>query len=349
MPLTTYQQLLDRYKELSQQLQSRMRALGMIRLFSFLGVIICGYYYFSEEKSYLLIPALALTILFFYLIRLYDRTKVRYETSKALANINQTEINLLNGIPSEYKGGEEYIDAHHAFSYDLDIFGEASLYQSLNRTTTSFGINTLAQSLLHPDISLIKERQQAIHELCGAITFRQQLQAAGILHSTEEKKINRLTDWLASPPSFRYKVIYYLLLLFPAATFASILIFLLSENEIFRSIAGLFIVLNLAITFSFARKMMSHISVSADINKTLQQFSDQILLLEKQSFRSPMLARFNSCLQNGRMQASRSIKQLVGLFNNLDYLFNIFVSPLLNGLFLFHIHILFSLDRWKAA
>jgi hypothetical protein len=278
---------------------------------------------------------------------LYDEIKLKFEINKALVRINQNEIGLINGERSPYEDGKEYTDAHHPFSYDLDIFGEGSLFQFLNRTTTSFGKSTLSQSLLHPDTTIIKERQEAINELSHLLDFRQQLQAYGTIHGSEEKKINRLKGWLKAPLAFKNPSLYYLLLLFPLATIISFLLYIIMDNELARSISGILVVINLGISFSFARKMMADISVSTDINKTLQQFSEQLVLISNQNFQSPLLQQLQSRLKNGSVSAAASITRLSSLFGYLDYVFNIFVSPLLNGFFLFHIHILFALDKWK--
>lgn len=349
MPITTYQQLLDQYTQQAQQFQRKLRLLSIVRLASFALLIIFGYYYIASNQTVLLLLAFGLIIAFFYLIRLYDQYKKKHEISKALAQINQTEINILNGLPSVYDDGSEYTDPHHPYSYDLDIFGPASLYPFLNRTTTRFGKAALAQSLLHPDITQINNRQQAINELSHTINFRQQLQAAGMLHSGEEKKITTLFDWLNAPPAFKHPRVYYSLLVFPVLTIIALTIYSFTGNEMYKSITALLFIINLGISFVYGRKMMLAISVSGDITKTLQQFSDQLLLQEKQPFQSALLVQLKSRLQKGTVTASKSITRLVSYFNYLDYLFNIFISPLLNGFFLFHIHILFLLDRWKAA
>ena len=349
MPINVYQKLLTQHTLQVQQLQSRLHLLSTVRLLFFIGVVICVYYFINTDQFFLLGLSLLLLGAFFYLIRLYDRLKLQFELTKAIVFINQTEINLLNGLPAEYENGMEYIDSHHPYSYDLDIFGEASLFPLINRTTNSFGKTDLAQHLLRPDTTLIEDRQQAIREMSRAISFRQQLQAAGMLHSSEEKKIDSLATWLNIPPVFKNPLVYYLLLLFPAATLVAGLLYFFTGNTLYQSITGLLMVVNLAITFSFARKMMINISVSTDINKTLKQFSGQLILLEKQSFQSLLLIRLQSRLKNNMAPASKSINKLVSYFNYLDYFFNIFVSPLLNGLFLFHIHILYLLDKWKAT
>ncbi len=347
MTLPVYHQLLSKYQAISEQLRKRLQTLSTLRLSSFVIVIISIYYYSKTNEWWLLLLAIVIFGTFLYLIRFYDKIKMKHEINKALVRINQTEIGLINGEPSPYEDGKEYTNAHHPFSYDLDIFGEGSLYQFLNRTTTSFGKSNLSQSLLHPDTTIIKERQEAINELSHSVTVRQQLQAYGTIYGSEEKKIDRLESWLKATLTFKNPSFYYFLLLFPLATVVAVLIYIITRNDLAKSMSGLLFVINLGISFSFARKMMADIAVSTDINKTLQQFSEQLVLISNQKFQSPLLQQLQSRLKNGSVPASASITRLSSLFGYLDYVFNIFVSPLLNGFFLFHIHILFALDKWK--
>jgi ABC-type multidrug transport system fused ATPase/permease subunit len=319
----------------------------MIRLACFLAAIASGYYFFDVTNFYFLLLSIALLSTFLYLIRHYDKLKAQSELKTALAQINRREIDLMKDLASLYEAGEEFIDTHHAYSYDIDLFGQGSLYQFLNRCSTGFGRNTLARALLQPDTNAIEKRQEAIRELSGMLHFRQHLQAAGSIHSTEEKKIGKLKYWLQQKPAFPNKNFYYFLLIFPLVTILSWIVFFVTDIDLYQSLAGLFFVLNLAITFSFGKKMMQQIAVSTDINKTLQQFSDQLVYIENQSFQSPLLKELQASVKKGTEASSRSIAVLASRFHYLDYLYNVFVSPLLNGFFLFHIHILYSLDRWK--
>ena len=97
----------------------------------------------------------------------------------------------------------------------------------------------------------------------------------GSFMNQEEKKIDRLEKWLKAPLAFKNRIFYYFLLLFPIATILSVIIYFITDNELPGAFVGLLVVINLGISFSFARKMMADISVSTDINKTLQQFSEQ--------------------------------------------------------------------------
>lgn len=315
---------------------------------SFVAVIAAIYYYFKYGQTWLLLTGIACFILFLYLIRYYDKVKRQWQLSKGLEEINQTEINLINGEASPYEDGKAFIDPHHPYSYDLDLFGPSSLYQFLNRTTTSFGKDKLKQELLIDQPTAIRPRQEAIDELSQKLDFRQNLQASGNIHLSEEKKLESLQKWLNAAPAFTSKTSYYLLWIFPVATIVLLIMFLVTENGRYSSLMGLGFVINLAITFSFAKKMAQYIAVSTDINKTLQQFSEQISLIEAQEFRSSLLQSLQSEYRSHSFRSSAEISRLASLFNYLDFLFNIFVSPLLNGFLLFHLHILFRLDQWRA-
>jgi hypothetical protein len=347
MPLSIYQTLVATYSTQLKKLSSQIQLLSLFRLLSFAGIFISSYYYFSHHITALLYAALALIPVFIFFVRWYDKVKDRSDLTKALLQINNTEIDLLNGKPSPYENGKEYIDPHHPYSYDLDIFGDGSLYGFLNRTTTSFGKEHLAGLLLHPNTNQIKERQEAVAELTEKISFRQQVQASGTLYSTEEKNLAILKSWLKEGPSFKNKIIYYLLLLLPLSTIITWVVYFITENERWQNFGIYSILLNLAVVSTFAKKLSANYKVSSAINQTLEQFSSQLLTIEKENFGSALLKNLQAALKTHTVPASKSIAKLSGIFNYLDMIANMFASPVLNGLFIFHIHVLFALDKWK--
>ncbi|MGZ8557975.1 MAG: MutS-related protein [Chitinophagaceae bacterium] len=272
-----------------------------------------------------------------------------YVSELKLENVqlNNNEINFLNGQPSVYADGIEYTDAHHPYSYDLDMFGTCSLFPYLNRTSTTFGKEALAQSLLHPDIKIIHSRQEAIKELTTKLDFRQHLQAHGALLDTKEKELQQLTAWLNAKPGFTNKTVYWLLMLFPLATIACLVYYLISEQDNLLNIFYFLFIVNLIIAGFFAKKISAHLSVSTSVTKIVQQFAGQLQQIETQSFQSPLLQQLQQGLKTGHLTASHSIAKLASLFNYLETIINLVVSLLLNGLFLFHIHILYALEKWK--
>jgi ABC-type multidrug transport system fused ATPase/permease subunit len=347
MSLTTYQQFISTYSAEYSSFNKKLGWLSFTRFIVFAGAIVGGYYYFTQHAWYWLIIALSLSGIFFYCIHLYNNLKDKAAFTKALIDINKSEAAFLNGQPSVHADGREYIDPHHPYSYDLDIFGEGSLYTFLNRTTTSFGKETLARALLHPDTAVIKERQESIKELSGKINFRQHIQASGSLHTIEQKDMDKLKTWLQFPQVFGKPIFYYLLTIFPVALIIFLALYFLSANSKYLNLfSGLFI-LNFLITSFFIKKILSQVSISTAITKVLQQFGRQLKEIDDQSFQSPLLQNLQNRLKHDNITAADSIARLASLFRYLDFILNAFISVLLNGFFLFHLHILFALDKWK--
>jgi MutS domain V/MutS domain III len=347
MPLTTYQQHLSKYSAEYAALNKKLGWLSFFRLLLFAGVIGFGYYYFVHSDWYWLATALVLFAAFLYSIRLYDLVKGKADFAKALIDINKNETDFLNGQASTYANGKEYIDPHHPYSYDLDIFGEGSLFGFLNRTTTSFGKESLAQSLLHPDTNAIKERQESINELSGKINFRQHIQATGSLHDIEQKDMDKLKTWLRFPPVFGNTIFYYLLLVFSAAPVIALVYYFSTESDKALNLFFLLFLLNFFIATLFLKNILKQVSVSTAITKVLQQFAGQLKEIEKQSFASALLQKLQNGLKQNNITAANSIERLASLFRYLDFIINPVMSSLLNGFCLFHIHILFALDKWK--
>ena len=347
MPLLTYQALLSKYTAKANLLTRQLRWFSFFRLLFFCGFIYLGFKSIQTGDRILIIATIASLIIFLLFIRVYDKLQSSASFYKELAKLNSNEIDFLNGRPSVYPDGNEYTDPHHPYSYDLDLFGEGGLFAWLNRTNTAFGKEALAQSLLHPDTKQINGRQQAIEELTSKLEFRQHLQAHGSLLDTKEKELQQLKGWLKAQHGFTNKTVYWLLMLFPLTTIACLVYYFVSEYEPALNFFYYLFIVNLIIAGVFAKKISAHLSVSTSVTKILQQFAGQLHQLETQSFQSSLLKQLQQGLKTGDITASRSIARLASLFNYLETIINLVVSILLNGLFLFHIHILYALEKWK--
>ena len=77
----------------------------------------------------------------------------------------------MNGDFSCFDNGEKYVDSNHPFTFDLDCFGENSLFNRINRTVTSGGNRRLAEFMStlqpHPSIEELTEYHDAINELAA--------------------------------------------------------------------------------------------------------------------------------------------------------------------------------------
>jgi len=347
MSLDAYKILLTKYSTEYNSLSKKLGFLGFTRLIFFLAAIACLYFYFMDHNSGWLIATFILMALFFVFVRLYQQTKDRSTFTQKLIDINTAEIAFLQGEPLPYDDGEEFVDTHHAYSYDLDIFGRGSLYACLNRTTTSYGKESLAKALVNTNTTAIIERQESVRELAGMVNFRQHIQASGSLHVIEQSDMDKLKTWLKLPVIFKNPLNYYLLLLPPLTLLASLILYFSSDNSVFLNVfSGLFI-FNFLATAAFLKGIMKHVSASTAVGKVLDQFEKQLKEIEAQGFQASLLRDLQKRLSPRRSSAAKNIKQLGALFKYLDFIINPIMSAILNGLSLFHIHILFALDKWK--
>ncbi|MFD2918537.1 DNA mismatch repair protein MutS [Terrimonas rubra] len=345
--MSPYTSLLENYTAKARTLNQRLRALSFVRLFLFAAFIYCGYKSMRTGDTLFIAGTVVFFIAFLLIVRLYDKLEGITAFYKALVRINKDEIAFLSGEPSMYASGGEYANPHHPYSYDLDIFGERGLYAYLNRCSTAFGRDALAQNLLHPDTTAIKQRQEAIAELSGKIEFRQHLQAYGSMHETKDKELRDLKAWIQSPVGFTNKALYYSLLLFPLVTVGSLVYYFVTGNDKGADLFYVLFVVNLIISFAFGRKIAAHLSVSTSVNKLLQQYAGQLKLIEQEKFESPLLQAWQQRITTQQGTASKSIGTLASLFNYLETVVNLLVSILLNGIVQFHVHVLYKLERWK--
>ena len=345
-PSSIYSHLLKTYSERASVLQKQLGWLSTFRVLLFIGFLFFGWRSFQTASAFHIITSIVSLAGFLLSIRFYDTMQRDLAFFKALTTLNSDEIDFLAGKPSVYADGQEYTDPHHPYSYDLDLFGPGGLFTYLNRCSTSFGKEKLAKALLHPDTANIVARQEAIAELKEMIEFRQHLQAHGSLLDTKEKEMQQLRAWLKAGNTGGQRF-WYLLLIIPAISLSSLAWYLFTENERALNTFYFLFVLNIFVAFSFSRRILAHLSVSTSVTKVLQQFAGQFNQIEKQSFQSGLLKQLQQDLKAGDVTASQSISRLASLFNYLESVVNLVVSMLLNGLFLFHVFILYRLERWK--
>ena len=78
---------------------------------------------------------------------------------------------------SDFDDGKEFVNPSHLYTLDLDVFGEHSLFQYINRTATPIGKLHLANwfNAHLENKEAIEHRQEAIHELSTDLEYRQQI------------------------------------------------------------------------------------------------------------------------------------------------------------------------------
>lgn len=331
-----------------QQVKKQIFRISMLRLALFIAGI-AGLYFFFNQTT-LLIICICLTFLpLFILVKIHNRFFIRKEWLETQAHIIQEELQALSGDYSSFEDGKEYVNPEHPYSFDLDIFGRRSLFQSINRTCTFFGKNRLAkwlQNHLHEKTS-IEKRQEMIREISEHTLFREQFRVAGLVHHSQSSDAEKIQAWSQSPAQYLHAgwvkafiwgvpVINSLLLITSLAGWTSFSWLGLSF--------GIFLVLSFGII-----KWATYIQESYGKQlKSLNGYARLIALAKAEDWKSAgmqeLMERFNL---NGQSPI-QALQQLSKELDRLDLRNNQFLYVLLEGSIFFQLQEIVRIERWKA-
>nr|MBA3899909.1 hypothetical protein [Bacteroidota bacterium] len=179
-------------------------------------------FYFAFAISIALAIGIALLFLIcFVIVTKYDlKYNERRKHFSILKKINEQELKGLLGDYKIYNDGSRYQNPEHPYASDLDIFGRASVFQYINRTTSHAGSGILAEMLQLPaKLDEVNLRQDAIRELDLMIDWRQELQASGIEFEENLHEQKEIFSWLKEDPCFLHsKVLSIVAVVLPLIT-----------------------------------------------------------------------------------------------------------------------------------
>jgi hypothetical protein len=290
---------------------------------------------------WLLAPAVSFVIL----VVLYDKaTRGLGRASRLVAHYERGLARLEDRWAGTGEQGTRFLDPHHPFSADLDLFGPGSLFELLCLARTRDGEATLAGWLLDPAApDEIRDRQEAVMELRGRLDLREDL---AILGADVRAVVDPagLAKWGQAPLVFgahwpRY--VAFFLPILALAALAGWLLFDLGQSP-------LMIVLILEVVlFMRLRREVSH--VLGPLDRKLEHLAILAGLLgrlEREQFTAPRLADIHRALASEGEPASRRIARLDRLIDLLNWQRNQFFAPLA-ALLLWTIHVAYALENWR--
>ncbi len=325
--------------------------LPFLRLFAFLAMVFLFYKFLRSGDILFVYSSAVFLILFLMLVKWNNQLRQKIEHCDQLIRICTDEINALNYDFSSFEPGNEFVDPEHPYSYDLDIFGERSLFHSINRSVTIFGKNRLAEYFKNSFNfrESIDERQKAILELSVDQDFRQQMML--IFYGIKSKENDRtdFIEWVDSENTMvRNRMVNYIRFILPVLTNASIILSFM--NLVVYQIPLLMVIIQLFVIQRFGMKTIKVHSLLTGKVEIISKYARLLSLIEKTNLRSPLLAELQEQLSfKGEKAPSRIIRQLSQLLNWMDNNLNVVVGFVLNGLFLFNLHLLVAVEKWKIT
>lgn len=331
-----------------KQLQLQYNRISLGRLAAVLGVIVAIYGYQKSDSVGLVVLGSLSVVAFFVLMRWHTRIAYQKKITEALVAINSDEINFLERKSIPFENGIEYNDFHHPYAYDLDIFGEQSLFQSLNRTGTFMGKNTLASHLLKINTATaIAETQEAVKELRDKIDWRQSFLAIAKVGGDSKAQYQKLLRWSIFNSEAVGKVALVVGYVAPVVLAGLAIGYGVTSSLVLAKLFGLMFMLNLAISGLFLKRILAETAHSSEINTIVYNYSLLIEKIENETFTSTKTIELQKQLVHDKQQVSQQLKQLSDLFGKMDSTSNFLTAILFNGFFLYNIHVLHGIVNWK--
>lgn len=347
-PENHYTERLSLTEGLLQQVKKQIFRISMLRLTLFMAGVAGVYFFFNQTT--LLIAGICLTFLpFFILVKVHNRLFIRKEWLETQARIIQEELQALSGDYSSFEDGKEYVNPEHPYSFDLDIFGRRSLFQSINRTCTFFGKVRLAEWLqnhLHEKTS-IEKRQEMVREISEHTLFREQFRVAGLVHHGQSSDAEKIEAWSQSPAQYLHARWVKAFIWGVPVINSLLLITSLAEWTSF-SWLGLSFGIFLVLSFGIIKRATYIQETYGKQLKSLNGYARLIALAKAEDWKSAgmqeLMERFNL---NGQSPI-QALQQLSKELDRLDLRNNQFLYVLLEGSIFFQLQEIVRIERWKA-
>ena len=357
-----YRDNIKRYDTKILELGKVLKRISLLRLFIFVFSAIILIYFFSNKlfTPFLIVLPIAI-ICFGVALNYHGKIAFRKKHTAFLKDINESEILREKCDLEKFDTGHRFIDQNHPYTSDLDVFGQHSIFQLVNRTTTESGMILLAEWMSAPASKYeVPARQEAITELSQKLEWRQDFEASGMHFQNKTSDYNKLLSWVeASVVLFKYRRIYTAVaILLPVLFLLSTYFFYSNLNSQKAIIYLSLMILVLLVNYMILRKVDSHAENIAEIStknlKTLEGYRTLINKIENEGFKSKRLQELQSILLHGKYSAFNEIKRLCSLleFSQQRPIKKIpiggnLVYSLLNIFLLVDIHLIIGTEKWK--
>jgi DNA mismatch repair ATPase MutS len=337
-----YQQKASLHNGLLQAVRKKINLISNIRIASaliFLGVLFFG---FRNHSLLYLLPVILL--IFIVLVQRHSKFFEQRVYLENLLKVQQIELKALEGDITVLDNGAMFIETHHPFSHDLDIFGDGSLFQFINRSSTLSGKKLLASRLSTslPTVDAIVDHQQAISELSEKTEFRHEIQASGMAVEELPGDRQQLREWVARP-SFLFGNKFYSILLtvFPPVTIGLLVLsfFIDGVSPFFWLCA----ILQWGILGLHIKKINAFHQYISRKKNMLDRYASMLKHMQGEVFKSRLMKEISSTAE----KADSKVASLASLVGALDARLNSMTTLFVNSLLLYDMQCVYRLEKWK--
>lgn len=346
--MSQYQQFKIEHQADYDLLNRNYNLISVIRLLLVLTCLAAIFYFIKTSEYYYIIAGIGVFMAFILLVKKHRKIAWHRSLKEQLIAINSDELSYISGESLPFGDGVSFVDKKHLYSYDLDIFGEYSLYQHLNRTATYIGSQSLANLLLSRlSNKEIIENQEAVKELSKKIEWRQDLLALAKVEADTKQDYTELINWSKQEKesiSFIANLLSYITpLLFLGAAIGA----LITHEWLYIHIAEGIFIINLIIAGSQYAKLKNQVIDADAIPKIIRQYGLVLNKIENENFHTHRLQQLQSQITIAKSTSSTQFNKLSSLFSSIQNIQNLMGAVIFNGTSLYHVHILRKVYQWK--
>jgi len=333
------------FEEKLSAIKQKLTLSSLLRLAIFAAISFGVYSFFGNTK--IMMPILLFGIaIFLFLVSKHTDLQHQKEKLTALLKINNTEIKVFNYDKSDLDFGSEYKNPQHAYSYDIDLFGEGSFFQYLNRTATKSGKDKLAQIFTENEIDNIKEKQDSIKELANKPKWRQNFSATASLVDIDVEA-KTIVKWLQNHTPFLSRFMAFLPLLFFGL---SLTLFILNYFDIigFKFIIIWFFI-GLGISGLYLKKVTGLYQNANQAKATFKQYHQLLLQIESEIFTTKNLQEKQQQIKTETKEASAIFSAFSKALDALDQRNNILFGIFGNAFALWDLKQTYKIEKWIAT
>ncbi|MCU0497295.1 MAG: hypothetical protein MUF87_08095 [Anaerolineae bacterium] len=308
---TILQRQLDRYQRRSVQLQHWSNRYSQWRILTFIGGLIGIIIAFNLAEIVGYGAILAWILGFGLLIYRHRKIKNMITRFKIAAQIKRETLARLRLDWTQLPPSTLTANTDHPFAADLDLLGDYSVHRLLDTTFSQGGSARLRDWLLtvHPDLTVIQERQGVVQELTPLRSFRDRLalqaRQTGIKGKWDGE---RLRHWLAQDHGT--PITRAILLRLGGLALVNAILFGLYQLGIIGPIWIITLIVYIFATGAQFRNLLDLFGEALTLENELERLSAVLGYLETYQPRSARLAAWFKAFQIADQRPSKSLRRI---------------------------------------
>ena len=342
--ISYYKERIKEIEILIAKLQRKDNIFNTLRLSSFIAFLVTlAISLGGNGKATGFVISGILLFAFVRVVLMHLNNQSKLDTALTRKKMLENEINCLKLKDNTYYSGSSFHSPDHDFSYDMDLFGNNSIFHYINRCATGVGNKALSGWLAeeHPLDEILK-RQEAVKELSREKEWCEDLRVGLFKTRIEDFKKEHLPDirkTLSAPKNLRLwiNISYGLMLL------AIVGIAFFAVNP---AILLILLFLNSLLNFRYGKYTKIIRAQLEGRENTLRDYHKILTAFELKKFHSVYLKNLQNALSQDKISATKSIARLQNLSKKLDYSLGMLTGLVLNIFLLWDIVLCRKVTEW---